>query len=97
MVGSIGRLSERAPVGRRPPRTSQVKSRPSLKFIRGFSLFTRGRGCYLSLLFQATLPTSYLNEETRRSCTRFVGFYNWTLLAVLLIRITERVFENNPI
>lgn len=79
MVGSIGRLSERAPVGRRPPRTSQVKSRPSLKFIRGFSLFTRGRvvisaSCFKPLC-QRRISTKKLEDRALGSWGFIIGLY----------------------
>lgn len=77
MVGSIGRLSERAPVGRRPPRTSQVKSRSSLKFIRGFSLFYPGPRLLSQPLVssQRRISTKKLEDRALGSWGFIIGLY----------------------
>lgn len=97
MAVSIDRSLERAPVGRQPPRTPLESNRAALVEIhsRLFSLFYPG-----PRLLSQPLVSSQRRISTKKLEDRALGswgFYNWTLLAVLLIRITERVFENNPI
>lgn len=57
--------------------SSQIEL-PSLKFIRGFSLFfIRGRGCYLSLLFQANVVSQRRNSKIVHSARGdfIIGLY----------------------